>query len=113
MIAPPPSGTDLEGAPGRGDSGGPALITIAGKAYVAGVSSAGYDGVDGPGSYGAVDVFTRVSTHAAWIDSVMKPAQKHPPQRTRGVVNSPRTTLRVDKASIARFAELPSAADRR
>lgn len=68
----PPSGTDLEGAPGPGDSGGPALITIGGKTYIAGVSSAGYDGVDGPGSYGAVDVFTRVSTHAVWIDSVMK-----------------------------------------
>ena len=57
-----------------GDSGGPALITVAGKTYIAGVSSAGYDGVDGPGSYGAIDVFTRVSTHAAWIDSVMKSA---------------------------------------
>ena len=68
----PPSGTDLEGAQGPGDSGGPALITIGGKIYIAGVSSAGYDGVDGPGTYGAVDVFTRVSTHIAWIDSVMK-----------------------------------------
>ena len=68
----PPSGTDLEGAPGPGDSGGPALITVGGKTYIAGVSSAGYDGVDGPGTYGAIDVFTRVSTHLAWIDSVMK-----------------------------------------
>jgi hypothetical protein len=67
----PPAGTDLEGAPGRGDSGGPAIIEIAGRFAVAGISSAGYDGRDGPGSYGAIDVFTRVSTHAAWIDSVM------------------------------------------
>ena len=29
-------------------------------------------GRDGPGSYGAVDVFTRVSTHVRWIDSVMR-----------------------------------------
>lgn len=70
----PPSGTDLEGAPGPGDSGGPALITMSGKTYIAGVSSAGYDGADGPGTYGAIDVFTRVSTHLAWIDRVMKSA---------------------------------------
>ena len=68
----PPSGTNLEGAPGPGDSGGPALISIGDKTYIAGVSSAGYDGRNGPGSYGAVDVFTRVSTHAAWIDKVMR-----------------------------------------
>jgi hypothetical protein len=68
----PPSGTDLEGAPGPGDSGGPAIITAEGAAAVAGISSAGYDGRDGPGSYGAIDVFTRVSTHVTWIDSVMR-----------------------------------------
>jgi hypothetical protein len=68
----PPAGTDLEGAPGPGDSGGPAIITVNGTEVVAGVSSAGFDGRDGPGSYGAVDVFTRVSTHVAWIDSVMR-----------------------------------------
>lgn len=67
----PPKGTRLEGAPGPGDSGGPALLEKSGKIFVAGVSSAGYDGHAGPGTYGAVDVFTRVSTHAAWIDSVM------------------------------------------
>lgn len=68
----PPAGTKLEGAPGPGYSGGPALIQKNGKVYVAGVSSAGYDGHAGPDSYGAIDVFTRVSTHAAWIDSVVK-----------------------------------------
>jgi hypothetical protein len=68
----PPAGTDLEGAPGPGDSGGPAVIRVGGQALVAGVSSAGFDGRHGPGSYGAVDAFTRVSTHAAWIDSVMR-----------------------------------------
>lgn len=68
----PPKGTDLEGAPGPGDSGGPAILTVGGRAQVAGVSSAGFDGRDGPGSYGAVDAFTRVSTHLAWIDSVMR-----------------------------------------
>lgn len=67
----PPGGSELEGAPGPGDSGGPAIIMVGRAALVAGISSAGYDGAQGPGSYGAVDVFTRISTHAAWIDSVM------------------------------------------
>jgi hypothetical protein len=67
----PPNGTLLEGAPGAGDSGGPAVLVVKGEFKVAGISSAGYDGRNGPGSYGAVDVFTRVSTHLAWIDSVM------------------------------------------
>ncbi len=67
----PPSGTDLEGIPGAGDSGGPALIMVHGVARVAGVSSAGQPGTDGPGSYGALDYFTRVSTHAAWLDKVV------------------------------------------
>ena len=47
------------------------MIERSGKTYIAGVSSAGYDGENGPGTYGAVDVFARVSTHAGWIDSVM------------------------------------------
>jgi len=67
----PPQGTALEGAPGPGDSGSPAIITVNGKPKIAGISSAGYDGRDGPGTYGAVDVFTRISTHRKWIDSVM------------------------------------------
>jgi hypothetical protein len=72
----PPAGTRLEGAPGAGDSGGPALIERNGKTYIAGVSSAGYDGENGPGTYGAIDVFTRVSTHLGWIDSVMTAQSK-------------------------------------
>jgi hypothetical protein len=79
----PPGGTELEGAPGPGDSGGPAIVTVNGSNFVAGVSSAGFDGRDGPGSYGAVDVFTRVSTHAAWIDSVM--ASPAPPGGTSAI----------------------------
>ena len=80
----PSSGTELEGAPGAGDSGGPAIVVIDGMPFVAGVSSAGYDGVNGPGSYGAVDVFTRVSTHAAWIDKVMMAATSGPPGNASG-----------------------------
>jgi hypothetical protein len=67
----PPAGTELEGAPSAGDSGGPALLAIGSQQFVIGISSAGFDGRSGPGSYGAVDVFTRVATHRSWIDSVM------------------------------------------
>ena len=70
----PPDGTELEGAPSAGDSGGPALLRVGGKSYVAGISSAGFNGRSGPASYGAIDVYTRVSTHVAWADSVMKGA---------------------------------------
>lgn len=67
----PPKGEDLGGAPGRGDSGGPALLRRGSTVYVAGVSSAGYDGANGPGTYGAVDHFTRVSDYLAWIRETM------------------------------------------
>jgi len=67
----PPGGTELEGAPSGGDSGGPALLRVGSRLYVAGISSAGFDGIAGPSSYGAVDVYTRVSTHRTWADSVM------------------------------------------
>ena len=67
----PPSGLELEGAPGPGDSGGPALLIVRGVPMLAGISSAGFDGAGGPGTYGAVDVFTRVSTHISFIESVV------------------------------------------
>lgn len=68
----PPEGTRLEGTPGRGDSGGPALLERGGRFYVAGVSSAGFDGIAGPGTYGAVDHYSRVSDYRRWIDSIVR-----------------------------------------
>jgi hypothetical protein len=65
----PPQGTDLEGVSGPGDSGGPALLERDGGIVVAGVSS----GADGPpGRYGLTDIYTRVSTHADWIDRMIQ-----------------------------------------
>ena len=63
--------TNLEGTAGRGDSGGPAIIEANNKFFVAGISSAGAPGEYGPGTYGAREHYTRVSTHIAWIESVL------------------------------------------
>ena len=92
----PPRGTRLEGAPGRGDSGGPAVLTSSGLKYVAGISSAGFDGRLGPGTYGAVDVFTRVATHLAWIDSV----RASPPPTSRSLPAGRDTTLPDSPAGL-------------
>ena len=101
----PPGGTELEGAPGPGDSGGPALLIVGGRAVVAGVSSAGYDGRSGPGSYGAVDVFTRVSTHADWIDSVMRaPASGRAPSPTSARAATPQGVALPDTPAGKRYS---------
>lgn len=64
----PPLCTELEGIGGPGDSGGPALLRQNLDMFVAGVSSA----ATGPrAAYGSTDVYMRVSTNRAWIDSVM------------------------------------------
>jgi hypothetical protein len=64
----PPVCTELEGIGGPGDSGGPALLRQDLEMFVAGVSSA----ATGPrAAYGATDIYMRVSTQRAWIDSVM------------------------------------------
>lgn len=68
---PPPGGLDLEGTPGPGDSGGPAIVGEGAAACVLGVSSLGYSGPEGPGSYGARDLFGRVDVHRAWLDDLM------------------------------------------
>lgn len=75
----PPEAGELEGAPGRGDSGGPALIEANGRTWLAGVSSAGFDGANGPGTYGAVDHFTRVSDYVEWITGIIAPQQGQGP----------------------------------
>ncbi len=67
----PPGGTYLEGISGRGDSGGPAFIEANKKIYIAGVSSVGEDGKNGPATYGAKDYYTRVSRHKDWINKIL------------------------------------------
>jgi D-alanyl-D-alanine carboxypeptidase len=67
----PATATDLEGISGPGDSGGPALLEINGKRYVAGVSVWGNPGKQGRGTYGAKEGYTRVSSHHEWIAATL------------------------------------------
>lgn len=77
-----PVGTDsdalpLEGLPGTGDSGGPALLFHDGRWHLAGVAVGELarqadDGTDlRQGLYGAVVLYERLSRHQQWIDSVI------------------------------------------
>jgi hypothetical protein len=70
----PETALDLEGATGKGDSGGPALIEENGILYIAGVSSTQSFNKDGlrEGIYGVKEYFTRVSSYVDWIDSVIE-----------------------------------------
>ncbi len=63
--------TAMEGTSGPGDSGGPAFIEVDQQFLVAGISSMGQPGHDGPASYGAIEHFVRVSAFADWIDATM------------------------------------------
>jgi hypothetical protein len=65
----PPAGVADEGVGAAGDSGGPAILELEGKPYLAGVSSASMDGK--PGQYGVVDVYTRVGSYLDWIDATI------------------------------------------
>lgn len=94
--------TELEGIPAGGDSGGPALLSVDGVHQVAGVSSMGVPGRNGPATYGARDYFARVSTHLDWIDATLageSSASDAPRggeqvvEATRPVGGSPRETL--------------------
>ena len=72
---------DLEGIPGLGDSGSPALLQTPMGWQIAGVAvgevasrSAGESSSEAPpaqGLYGAVGIYERVSSHIGWIESVI------------------------------------------
>ncbi len=88
----PPKATDLEGAPGRGDSGGPAILFVKKKPYLAGISSLGTDGKNGPATYGAEDSFVRVSAYKTWISNVLQGKEK-PAQTAKSNSSSAQTKL--------------------
>lgn len=66
----------LEGLPGTGDSGGPALLRHDGRWYLAGVAvgELAREADDGSemrqGLYGAEVLYERISLHQQWIDAV-------------------------------------------
>jgi len=75
-FAAPADATRLEGISGPGDSGGPALAERDGKLWTLGVSSVGME-PEGqkPGTYGARERYTRVSTYAGWLRKTMRKNQ--------------------------------------
>ncbi len=70
-----PQGHVLEGAPGSGDSGGPLLIEVDGRATLAGLTSWQFATGDisefQPGRYDQVSYLVRISHYASWIDDVI------------------------------------------
>jgi secreted trypsin-like serine protease len=99
--------TALEGVSGPGDSGGPAFAEVDGVLYVLGVSVFSFNGK--PGRYGTREAYTRVSTHADWIDSIVAGTSDEPgfapgdaPQQTaagREVVRRATTDLELSDIS--------------
>jgi hypothetical protein len=65
----------LEGMGGGGDSGGPLLIKVRGRWKVAGLAAWKFVQGDAreyrPGIYGQVSYNVRLSSYAAWIDSIL------------------------------------------
>lgn len=61
----------LEGISGSGDSGGPGLIVVKNKLYLAGISSWQDNSMTDHknGRYGVIEHYTRVSTFVDWIES--------------------------------------------
>lgn len=62
---------ELEGVSGNGDSGGPAYLKKDDGYYLLGVSSRVDSWFKDVGEYGVKELYTRVSSHASWIDQVM------------------------------------------
>lgn len=62
---------ELEGVSGNGDSGGPAYIKKDDGFYLLGVSSRVDSWFKDVGEYGVKELYTRVSSHASWIEQVM------------------------------------------
>lgn len=72
-IKAPDEASDLQGAAGPGDGGGPAYIETADGLFVAGIGYASDDtNADGiVGSTGDWDIYARVSAFVAWIEAQM------------------------------------------
>jgi len=66
---------ELEGVPGLGDSGGPALLETPSGLQVAGIAIGELEEGDAPerqGLYGSTQLYERVSSHLEWIESTIR-----------------------------------------
>lgn len=70
--------TELEGAGGPGDSGGPALLERSDTLYLVGIGSAGTAHA-GHAAYGSIGIYARVSAFASWIERTIA---EDPPSTT-------------------------------
>jgi len=61
----------LEGFPGMGDSGGPALIMVKQQFYIAGIANGELrlPSAKSQGAYGALEIYERISNHLSWINN--------------------------------------------
>ena len=71
VFEPGERGLELEGVSGNGDSGGPAYLKKDDGYYLLGVSSRVDSWFKDVGEYGVKELYTRVSSHADWIEQVM------------------------------------------
>jgi secreted trypsin-like serine protease len=62
----------LEGIPGLGDSGGPAILNAGGNNSLAGVAVGELNQGRRAGAYGAVVIYERISRHRVWIDETLQ-----------------------------------------
>lgn len=66
----------LEGVPGLGDSGGPALLETGNGMVLAGIALGELEEGESPpsqGRYGTLQVYERISSHLEWIAGVIEP----------------------------------------
>jgi hypothetical protein len=69
-----PRTTPLEGVSGPGDSGGPAYLDgVPGEVLVGVSSGQSTRAAGGPGRYGVVEYYVRVSRYILWIESITGP----------------------------------------
>jgi hypothetical protein len=71
-IKPPDEASDLQGAAGPGDRGGPLYVKVDDEWFVAGVGRGVEDANrDGITNAGDIDVYVRVSAFVSWIEATM------------------------------------------
>jgi hypothetical protein len=104
----PPNGEALEGISGPGDSGGPALIALAGVHYVIGVSAANTG--EPHCAYGTTEHYSRVSDELPWIRAVMAGKIEEDGPRLMRFSQGPEGRTTVERLEPTRVP-LPAGAD--